>query len=508
VAKRRKREDQLRAVGITCGVGSMLVGARAAGFKVVGNIEWRKYYAQPDQEGRTTFGENFPGAVYRENVDHLTSDEVEKLMGADIALGHPECGRFSQLDGPNRRKAQDRGLPDRADDAGDIPLFVNLVSKLQPRFFVMDDLPKSFQAFPMSAYHEGLQGYDLFPEWVSNWGYGNVQKARNRMFMLGALKTERFTFVPGEQEHTKTVKDEIGDLAVPGSRRGNVANHDPHDMASDCFRALNLGAYRKKNTWGEVRRHFTNLRTGTTLQYYNVDGKLMSRIGFVKGHWDGPANVLTGGNACLHALRCEPYTIRERARIQGFPDDFVFYGTVLNKRDEWDHDKNQHMVRQTGKAMPVQFCTYVSQQIADHINGIKNESKPTRILQSNEYVSAAKTWYCTEVGYADQKRACGACWLYDRCSIRHEKYKIGEPYVSVSNRDSGVHAGNSPSAVRDRSGAQENPRGRRQADGPNSAAPRRRPDRVRRVDAPIQRGDEPRRQRPVYKTVTPTDYEF
>ena len=56
------------------------------------------------------------------------------------------------------------------------------------------------------------------------------------------------------------------------------------------------------------------------------------RIGFLKGHWDGPSHVLTGGNAILHHHRCDPYTIRERARIQGFPDDFTFYGTVMGGR--------------------------------------------------------------------------------------------------------------------------------------------------------------------------------
>jgi DNA (cytosine-5)-methyltransferase 1 len=415
---------QFTAIGLTCGVGSMLCGARAAGFDVLGNVEWRNYYHYKDEQGRNTFTENFPGAKFVENVDHLSMDEIERMMRADIALGHPECGRFSILDGTNKKAAAAAGRPDRGLDPGDIPLFVELVGRMRPRFFVMDDLPKAFAAFSMERYAERLPDYDLFPEWVSNYGYGNPQKQRNRMFMIGSMKRERWAFRPGEVASSLTVADVIGDLSAP--RRGsNIPNHEPHDMSSDCFRALNLGGYRKKNTWGEVRDYFKSVKSGKILQYEDARGQMMTRIGFVKGHWDGPAHVLTGGNACIHALRCEPYTIRERARIQGFPDDFIFYGTILNERGEWDHDKNNHLVRQTGKAMPVQFCEYAARQVMAHCRGEEFASSGYRLLPPSEHIDDAKRWYCSNVGYANQRRACGSCWLFDQCVIRTEKYGIG-----------------------------------------------------------------------------------
>lgn len=421
-ASRRVPDDQpgeLRAIGVTCGIGSLLTGARAAGFKVVGNVEWRKYYHEKDHMGRNTFEENFPGAAFPNNLSDLPMAEIERLMGADIAVGHPECGNFSQLSGANKNRNE------KVFDPADIPLFVDLVAQLKPRFFVMDDLPKSFMAYPMEKYAEKLPDYDLFPEWISNWGYGNVQKGRNRMFMLGSLRTEGWAFRPGENEHADLVRDVIGDLGKP-TRGSNVPNHDPHDNSLDCFRALNLGGYRNKNTWDEVRRHFLDKPGGYTLEYPRIDGSFVKRIGFLKGHWDGPSHVLTGGNAILHNKRCEPYTIRERARIQGFPDDFVFYGAVLNARGEWNHDTSMPMVKQTGKAMPVQFATYVAKQIHAFINKEVFTSSGKRVIPANEHVDEAKRWYCTSVGYAKQEAACGECWLYKRCRIRTEKYGIGE----------------------------------------------------------------------------------
>jgi DNA (cytosine-5)-methyltransferase 1 len=398
----------------------MLVGARRAGFRIDGNVEWRKYYHATDDRGQNTFHANFPDATFPTSLDHMSMDEIERFMGADLALGHPECGNFSQLSGANKDRME------KLFDPADIPLFVDIVAKLKPRFFVMDDLPRSFMAFPMQKYAEKLPEYDLFPEWISNWGYGNVQKGRNRMFMLGALRQERWTFVPGEQEHSRTVMDLLDDM--PNPRRGsNIPNHDPHDSTFDCFRALNLGEYRRKSTWGEVKEYFRDKPGGFTLEYVREDGSVVKRIGFLKGHWDKTSHVLTGGNAILHYARCEPYTIRERARIQGFPDDFVFYGTILNDRGEWCHDWNQHMVRQTGKAMPVQFCTYVSEQIAAHIRGEEFTASRRRVIPANEHVDEAKKWYCANVGYSDQPKACDACWLAKHCAIRSEKYGIGDP---------------------------------------------------------------------------------
>lgn len=407
----------LRAVGITCGIGSLLVGAKQAGFDVVGNLEWRQYYHLQDDRGRNTFTANFRGAVFKESFDDLELPEIERMMGADLALGHPECGRFSRLSGSVRNREA------RAQDPGDIPLFVELVGKLRPRFFVMDDLPKSFAAFPMAEYARMLPDYDLFPEWVSNWGYGNVQKGRDRMFMLGSRREEEWVFVPGEQEHSLTVRDVIDDLPTP--RRGaNVPNQDPHDNSIDCFRALNLGGYRKKNTWAQVQKYFLDKRGGFTLEYPTADGHVVKRIGFLKGHWDGPSHVLTGGNAILHHQRCEPYTIRERARIQGFPDDFVFYGTPLNDKGEWNHDLGSPLVKQTGKAMPTQFAAYVSAQVAAHIQGQPFVSSGRRVIHSNVDVDQAKRWYCATKGYPDQAKACGACWMAARCEIRTGQYNL------------------------------------------------------------------------------------
>ncbi len=417
--------ERPRSLGVTCGIGSMLVGARQAGFEVLGNVEWRQYYHKEDAGGRNTFLTNFPGAAFPSFLDEVSEDVLEDWRGVDLVMGHPECGNFSNLGSSCKNRLE------RLKDPCDIPLFVDIVAKIKPRFFVMDDLPKSFGAFSMEEYCRRLPDYDLYPEWVSNYGYGNIQKNRKRMFMLGSLRSEGWVFVPGEVDHSVTVAQTLDDLPNPGE---GFPNHELHVLGGKAGRARHLVSLGRDvvGTWRDLWRYFKDLKEGGVVEYVAADGSTKRRMGNSKGHWDKYAHVLDGSSCQVHPIRNLPYTIRERARIQGFPDDFIFYGTLLDEEGRWNHDKNVHMTKQTGKAMPVQFCRYVAGQIYSCIQGGESAGGTgVRLLSPNPDVDRAKRWYCSEVGYSDQEGACRRCWMAGRCEIRRDKYRIGLDVVSA-----------------------------------------------------------------------------
>ena len=404
--------EKLTALGITCGIGSMLGAARLAGFEVVGNYEWRKYYHKKDSQGRNTFKENFPGAYFVEKYPQENPVYSSDGKRIDIVLGHPECGSFSALNFSNKNYKEQQQTP------SDIPLFVEAISVVKPRFFVMDDLPRAFMGFPMSEYARLLPEYDLFPEWVSNYHYGNVQLNRKRMFMIGALKTEKWAFVPGEFEHERTVKDVIGDLY--NKEKKGIPNHEKHVLDAPCGKIADYYEYGSRGTWKDFQTVMATRPEGPPITYKAQDGTEKVRCGTAKVRWEGHGFVLDGGSVCTHPLRNLPLSIRERARIQGFPDSFIFYGLKPTTKGEWNHDKNNDLVKQTGKAMPWQFNEYVSRQIRAHIEGVKFECSNERMIEPNGLVTAAKEWYCREIGYSNQKAACGACSLRSYC--RSEKF--------------------------------------------------------------------------------------
>lgn len=124
------KKDKLKALGMICGVGSMLIGAKRQGFEIVGNIEWRKYYHTG------TFEHNFPGSFMVDRIEDLDQEKIKACRDLDLIIGHTECGNFSDMRA-NKTNAIDAG------DKGDIPQFIEAIKKLRPKFFAMDNLPKS-----------------------------------------------------------------------------------------------------------------------------------------------------------------------------------------------------------------------------------------------------------------------------------------------------------------------------------------------------------------------------
>lgn len=400
------KDKPLTAIGLTCGIGSMLVGAQQMGFRVVGNVEWRDYYRFKVGDFPNTFSANFPGAFMARGVNDV--DPGLFPDGIDFAAGHPECGRYSNL---SYSVGGDQYRATRGTDVSDIPLFLKLVAMFRPRFFLMDDLPDSFEAFPMSEYIKILPDYDLFPEWVSNWGYGNIQRTRNRMFVVGALKSEKFAFVAQEKEHNLVLSDVIADLAR-FEDEVEIANHQNVDLDYTPGRYVNTRFYGDRPTWNDVRG--MNNLLGKNLPYYTPEGEVKIRPGTKSPNWDEFCPVLSGGFNPLHPLRKLPLSIRERARIQGFPDDFVFYFDDQGPfRDIWEpyNSDGQRGIKQTGKAMPLQFCTYVAAQVKAHIEGKPWPTKSTRVIKPNPKVDAAKRAFCELSGYSNPEAVKEACWL-------------------------------------------------------------------------------------------------
>jgi len=326
------------------------------------------------------------------------------------------CGNFSVLQ---------KDLSKRSEE-NDIGEFVDHIAEVKPKFFLMDNLYKSLAIYPHSFYAEKLPEYDIFFEPVSNYHYGNTQKNRKRLFTIGALKKLEFVFKAGEQPwHGKTSRDVFGDLPyyedIPEIQHTHV---DPNEPAM----GWNIpGRSSKDNdgkatyyTYGELAERFKKTAPGKCLTYLSQrTGTEKHRLGYVKFGWDQHSYVLHGGSSSryhthFHPETGLPLTVRERARVQGFPDSFIF---VLPEKD-----KGNLGVKQTGKAMPVEFCRFAAKQFIAHLEEQNfDEASGSRFSIIPEEISREKEEYCKNFGYSYQEQACNTCWKKRNCLTRTEK---------------------------------------------------------------------------------------
>jgi len=375
---------QLTIAGVTSGVGSMLIGAQALGYKVLGNVEWRNYY------NTGTFEHNFK-APY--TIDY---NDIDYLKGADVVMVHDDCGDFSGL---NLTKKKDNHLQNCI---GMIPETIRVVQEINPKFFAMDNLPKMAETFPASYWIEKFPDYDIFFEWVSNYHYGNPQKNRKRFFIIGAKKELNFIFKPNEFDFKIDSMDQY-----EVEEFDDVLNHhpvDPQDKAQ--FSKLVDEMEIPMIKWIDIHEYWQrNSDSRKTLPYIKPDGIVSRKPGTAKNP-ETYSMVITGGVATFHHKTGYPLTIRERARIQGFPDDFEF---ILKDKDHWGGKG----FRQVGKAMPVQFTTYLANIFKDHLEGVETVATGQRMIAANRYIDKIKLNYCERVALPDG--SCDHCWLQDKC---------------------------------------------------------------------------------------------
>lgn len=406
---------ELKATGVISGIGTLLVGARKNGFRITGNVEPRSYYRinALDPDKQNTFQANF-GVPIRKHLHEMPRDVYEDMKFADLVMGHNECGAYSQLSGPNMK----------TDKRGDFDWTFAQFHELKPKVFVLDNLARSLNAIQPEEWIAEFPSYNIYPLPVSNAHYGNPQKNRTRTFFIGVHKDLDFVPYSGEGDDTSipTLRNVIGDLqGLQGT--GQFLNHDVHTLTGIAggFRPRDYAASVERNekqTWAQIRDGFAELREGERWQYFNKEGVWKYKIGVAKAYKDKHAHVLSGSlGGGINPWTNLPLSMRERARIQGIPDDFIFHGVVMEDDGTWNLSRNSNMVRQISKGMPIQWATWISGLLADYYRG--EPAKPVgKYNYQPDIVSRAKQVICKTASYgAQQQKACETCWLRDRCSI-------------------------------------------------------------------------------------------
>jgi DNA (cytosine-5)-methyltransferase 1 len=339
-----------------CGPGGIALGAKMAKFKNK-NIEYKfKHVWASDYHSETcqTYQKNFPDVnVICTDVKNLDIDSLEKIDG--FAYGFP-CNDFSIV-------GETKGFT--GNFGGLYTYGIKILNRFNPDFFIAENVGgltsandgKAFKQIVHDLENAGDNGYTVTIHKYKFEEYGIPQK-RHRIIMVGINKSLNKKFSVPEPTHIKkytSVKNTLEKYPIPDT----AANNEKTMQSKTVIERLKL-IEPGKNIWQtELPEHLQ----------LNVKGAKLSQI-YRRLHPDEPSYTITGsgggGTHGYHYSEPRALTNRERARIQTFPDDFIFLG------------KKESVRRQIGMAVSPDMAHIIFEAVLKTLTGVSYPSVKPR----------------------------------------------------------------------------------------------------------------------------------
>lgn len=312
-------------VEVCSGCGGLSLGFINAGFEPL-------LLNEIDKTCCETLRKNHPST----NVlcDDMNKVDLSSYKGqVDVLMGGVPCQSFSQA-------GMRKGLDDKRGDL--IMKFKDLVHQCEPKVFLIENV-KGLLTHDKGATIEKVinnlnadQKYTISYKLMNAVNYEVPQK-RERVIIVGVRKDIHQEYVfPTPCENKVLLKDVLMDCPQSEGYQYPEAKRKIMEQVPQGGCWVNLPVDVQKAYMGS--------------SYESGGGKR------------GMARRLSMNEACLtlttspcqkqtercHPLETRPLSVREYARIQTFPDDFEFCGTIAQK------------YRQIGNAVPVQFATHIA----------------------------------------------------------------------------------------------------------------------------------------------------
>lgn len=349
---KNKRKDKPRGIDLFAGSGGLSLGFEQAGINIV-------YAIENDKSAALTYKQNRKRKkimVDTRNIDKISPDEVLKKIKInkgmlDVIIGGPPCQGFSIS---NRRTRNSQNPKNNL-----IFKFVKFVKKIQPKWFLMENVA-GLDSFEKGGVRERLlslfrkAGYHADCKIFNAADFG-VPQNRKRVFFIGnriGAPLDFFEKLKGTKK-VVTVNEAISDL--PKLTNGQIINSLPYSkmkklshyqiIARKGSNGIVQNNLVTKNTDLAIKR-FKNIRQGENLKalfsrmpdlvknYSNIENchswiylRLSSRK---------PSVTLNNfrKNMLIHPTEDRGLSVREAARLQSFPDKYVFYGNISSQQQQ------------------------------------------------------------------------------------------------------------------------------------------------------------------------------
>lgn len=287
------------------GAGGMSLGLKQAGFKPLWAIDSNK-------DACETYKNMIGAHVIQSNVELEDFTSLEKVDG--LAFGFP-CNDFSIVGKQSGINGYFGQLYKQA---------VRAIEEINPKWFIAENVPgllSSGNGHIMDLFAAAGDGYNMSVNMYHFDEYGVPQK-RNRIIAVGIRRDLDLNFIPPQKTHDDPI---TASEALNGVEIVNANNELPRHTkkVTEMLSYIPPG----ENVWCDQVPEEYRLKS-------NVPMSLIYR----RLHPDKPSYTIVasggGGTHGYHYSEPRALTNRERARLQTFPDDFVFSGGTQSVRKQ------------------------------------------------------------------------------------------------------------------------------------------------------------------------------
>lgn len=345
-------------IDLFSGVGGLSLGFEMAGFTVVLANEY-------DESIAKAYVQNRPHT--RMIVNDITKLPIDSTFSpyrnkVDLIVGGPPCQGFSQ-------KGKRKTIHDERNFL--FKYYYKVVSLVKPTYFAMENVPNLLTAEngyfkkEITELFEGL-GYTISSDVLNAADFG-VPQNRKRAVIIGKLGSEAIE-LPVPIEERVTIWDAISDLAYLNSGEGEEKQSYKYEPQSQYQRRL-----RENSDY--LYNHVATKHSDLALERLKLIPPNMGKEvlppehrtkSIYSGTWsrmlkdDASVTITTrfdtpSSGRFTHPFLDRAITVREAARIQSFPDSFVFYG---NKGSQ---------MKQVGNAVPPLLAKAIADVIMSDI---------------------------------------------------------------------------------------------------------------------------------------------
>lgn len=412
------KNKKIKSIDLFAGCGGLMDGFEQSGhYDTIAAVEWEKApcrnlekrlkekwkYKDADQRvlrfdiQRTE--ELFEG--WNEDPDYGSSVGLDKLInaadGIDVIIGGPPCQAYSIAG----RVRDENGMRDDYRNYL-FESYIKVLERYQPKAFIFENVPGILSAKPgdrniIEIIQESFDeaGYCLLPdlsEAIIDFTEYCVPQNRKRIIIFGVKKAyfgekaaeivKQFyeTNLPKyKTKKKKTVQEAIGDLPklypvaedikINGTRtRHSLPQPEVPNHIARWQSDRDVGIFKLLTEDIESGRcEYTSIEALKQL-YTEVTGKESNVHKYHVIRWNEPSNLIPAhlykdGLRHIHpdSTQQRTLTVREAARLQTFPDDYIFDGS------------NMELYKMIGNAVPPQFAKCCANAVFDILQQYDNE---------------------------------------------------------------------------------------------------------------------------------------